>query len=223
MIYVYLLLRPGDPPPPPGHTGFGPVHAWPLAEVVAWGSEVSAPPPPQLDALRTHDAVVRTALRAATPLPVRFGTVVADLAALEAALAPRAQDLAAALAFLEGCVEIGLTLPWHRPAPTPPRPTSGRAYLEGRAAALRAAAARRAEATAALEAVAAALRPWARATKVEVHATPTLAGRVAYLVHRRQLGAVRAALPAVRKTWPSLGISGPWAPYSFADANIDAP
>lgn len=189
-----------------------------------WLSE-SAAAPPAVERLRAHEAVVRRALRSATPLPVRFGAAVfPDEAAAREALRESAEAFTATLERVAGRVEMGVRVSW-RTAPAAPaaegtgRPPvrSGREYLEARRDALAAEAERRRLADAALERVAVAFGEVEMETVREPAPEGELAGRLAQLVHLRDLGRYRKVAARARESLPELelDLTGPWAPYSF--------
>src|SRR5690606_19330840 len=112
VITVFCVRGAGDPPPPEGLTGPGGgavrlVDEGPLA---VWVSDAAGPA--DVDAIRAHDAVVRAALRGATPLPARFGTAFSDERELRASLREREGELLESLARVAGKVEMGLRVEW---------------------------------------------------------------------------------------------------------------
>src|SRR5688500_18390682 len=88
-----------------------------LGAVGVWISRLS-PFEAQPADLLAHHRVVEAVAAAGAALPVRFGTSFADGAALERALAPRADALLAALARVGAKRELALTLAWTDPGPT---------------------------------------------------------------------------------------------------------
>lgn len=226
MITVYCLRRPGDPPPPEGLAGIAgaPVQRVEEEAVGAWVSAVGpGSPSPDVDAVRAHDAVVRAALRSATPVPARFGTVYADEAALRAGLRERAAELGEALARVHGRVEMGLRVEWEAPvlpakkAERGASVTSGRAYLDRRRAEIEAQEALRERAAGLLQEVEAIVAPEGYPTVRTLLPTQGVAGSVAHLVHRHAVGVYRGRVDEARAAMPQvrLEVTGPWAPYSF--------
>jgi hypothetical protein len=172
-------------------------------------------PVPSARVLRRHDEVVRALAQAAPAVvPVRFGTLLADAAALEQALRPRLPRLRAALALVRGRVQMTLRVWQPRgdappPAPAAEGPGAGRRYLRARAAWWRGAD------VPGLRPLLDAVRPFAAAERIERHVTPPLTASIYHLVDRRQAAAYRRALKGQRSRL-RLRLSGPWPPYAFA-------
>src|SRR5918911_1693864 len=81
------------------------------------------------EAILAHARVVeQLAATAAAVLPMRFGGAVADDDELRRRLAPREQELAAALERVSGCVELGLRVLAAQRDAAPA--ASGREYME---------------------------------------------------------------------------------------------
>jgi len=78
---------------------------------------VGAAPPAPIEATRrfmlAHTAVLERAMRVADVLPLRFGTVAPDAAALRRCLAAHAPAFHAALEGVAGRVELGVKAQWH--------------------------------------------------------------------------------------------------------------
>lgn len=219
-MIAYCIRKRGDPPPDPGVRGVEglPVRLLEDDALGLWWSP-GDPGLPEIDSVREYDAVVRAALRSATPVPLRFGTPLADEEEARQLLHERRDELLESLGRVGGRVEIGLRILWETPPAPAPEPVdeSGRAYLESRRAALRQERETRARATEIAERVgehfAALDAPMVR----QLLPAPGVAAALAHLVHRgsgrlyRQcLEEARAAIPGVR-----LKATGPWAPYSF--------
>lgn len=165
-------------------------------------------------ALRRHDAAVRRLVsRAEAVLPVRFGTVVTDAAALARALAPRVVGLREALALVTGHEQMTLRVYGDVAArsdeSTEATGGPGQRYLARRFRARRAPE---------VDPLRHALRGLVSAERVERHERPPLLASVYHLVRRgdseRYLATVAAAsarLGAVR-----VSPSGPWPAYAFA-------
>ena len=110
--YVYAIL-PAGALLPVGLTGLDGEPLWTvpardLAAVVSAPGDAS--PHPTLDRLLCHEAVVEVIGRAVPSLPVRFGMVLADAAAVARALDVRAGILAEDLRRVGGRVELGVTI-----------------------------------------------------------------------------------------------------------------
>ncbi len=231
MLYAYCICRTGDAGPDYSLTGVddAPVILLENTHLGVWLSE-SEPVSPTPERLRQHDGVVQAALLTATPLPVRFGALFPDEAAVRQMLAAREAELLATLERVQGRVEMGVTIFWdveqerarllaERPDLRLPQepPATGREYLERRRRAriLEEELQRRAEEL--LEQVAAALESESDPSMRRLLPQPQVAGMVAHLVRREAVGSYRRRGARVRAMLPevNLTISGPWAPYSF--------
>ncbi len=231
MLYAYCIRRAGDPPPDPSLTGVGGMAVWVLEDgrLGIWLSDAKrVETTPQR--LREHDRVVRAALRTATPLPIRFGTGFPDEDAARNLLDSRQNEMLAALARVEGKVEMGVTVFWDQHAARTTLleeqpelrvaaiiPSSGREYLERQkhSRLLSEQLQRRAEAL--LERVTAAFESQHYPSETRLLPRPGVAGIIAHLVPREEVTGYRRQLEQVRKALPGvkLEVTGPWAPYSF--------
>lgn len=232
-IYLYCLLR-GASDPPPALLGIDgvPVDAVDVGGLYAWISEAPhTPVSPTVDRAREHDRVVRAAMEIETPLPARFGQVVADRGALERLIASRRQPLAAALESVAGAVEmtVKVRIPSASPARHRPAKTAigeggqGRRYLEQVAAAHRREQNVLAEEQAVRERVCRAVAPLIRAEAFAGTSAGSDVASLSHLVPRDRITAYRSAIQALRVDNPalSLRVSGPWAPYSFTQMGAD--
>jgi hypothetical protein len=196
-----------------------PVRVVPLGGLCLVATEREAPPAVTAEALREHDRIVRC-LADLTPalLPARFGQTAPDVATLQAAIAPRAGELARALERVAGCRQMTLRLfaedgapvaPAVSPAPDEEGP--GARYLRERRQLPDAA-------VETLRALGAALGPLVRAERIEPAASPRL---VATAYHLVPTVAVADYTDVVGAHAPRGGIavrvSGPWPPYAFAE------
>jgi gas vesicle protein GvpL/GvpF len=148
-------------------------------------------------------------------LPGRFSNGFGDENALRGAIGERTAKLRAALEHVRGNVEIGLRVirPGRRDVSTS---SSGRDYLSGRLADVQ-------SAERAAEQIHTPLAAAARASTLNVLATPDLLLSAAYLIPRSEVDAFRARVQRLDDDQPELTFvcTGPWPPYSFAtvDAN----
>lgn len=212
-LYIYAVLDEA----PAAALGTGvlgePLRAVSCGTLLAVAGEIGEAPAPSLTALREHDAVIRRLADAAPAvLPARFGSVVADDAALRALILPRAATLGERLAHVRGRAQMTLRAYGHAEPTASASRTSGAAYLRDR---------RRTHdprhALPALLPRLAALEPFVLDQRFEAHGTPPLLATVHHLVDRVR---VHAYLDAAAAAKDGIGlrvtVSGPWAPYAFA-------
>ena len=198
----------------------------PLAMVRAAGLcalTSEAPPGPigtEKDLLQ-HEHVVETLMGEHDLLPARFGTVLADEAAVRELLAERREGFARALERVAGSVELGVRVMLDRQeesrAARRDDAASGTEYL------LRA---KRAERRAAelIERLDRELTPLAKDRRVRARRSLLDPVRCAYLVDRVQLDSFRARSASLADEAPDaqLVCTGPWPPYSFVGARQEA-
>jgi len=220
-IYLYCVLptRSEAPTGPLAGIDGSPVRAIELAGLELWVSEVDVPAVvPTLERARAHDAVVRTALEGATPVPARFGQIFADDRTLLEGVERRRHSLLAALERVRGAVEMTVTAPLNRVANNP-RPTSGsgRAYLESVRREQAAIIERIRQADFLHQRVAAVVSGLVmEEARAEVGAASRTLG-ISHLVSRSIVPQYRAATAGLGVALPAqrILITGPWAPYSF--------
>jgi hypothetical protein len=214
MIWVYAICdRPELPPPRRRGLAQAPLDAIRegalLAVITRHGRPVGEPAP---DALWAHERVVERLMTERTVLPMRFGSVVEDEPALHELLAARQEAFVAALARVEGCVELGVrvleTAPGTSAATPPVAPVNGREYLLARM--------RDGQRSDGLHDPLAALAVDAR-RQLARSADEVL--RSSYLVERQVVPRFRAAVERLQRAHPEVAIlcTGPWPPYSFVD------
>jgi hypothetical protein len=247
-LYVYALLG-SRPAHGPGRGVLAaPVRIVRVGRLFAAVGEIPEAPAVQPATLRAHDAVVRRLARATGALlPVRFGTLVGDMRELSRALAPRAAQLGAALALVEGREQMTLRVFATARARQrrgrdgrrlPPDPLeslglgrdrlrnvarAGRLGPGARYLATRMLAARRARRVPEIAWLRPALRPFVTAERVERCDAPPLVASVHHLIARgdarRYLAAVAASTAAGTHDVRVLP-SGPCPPYAFAPGTI---
>ena len=217
-VYLYALLSAA----PTCEAGVGVcaarLRAVALGGLVALVGDVAAAPSPTAVTLRAQDGVLRRlAAVVDAVLPVRFGTLVADDAALAAALAPRAPDLTRALGRVSGCEQMTLRV-WGEVTATTPAPAieggPGTRYLAGRRLAIE-----RAHRVPELEPARHRLGELVREERAERHDRPPLLATVQHLVPRgtgdRYIDAIDAARESLRP-W-RVSVTGPWPAYAFVE------
>jgi hypothetical protein len=215
-VYLYALLggAPADTP------GVGvcdePLRLVDLGGPLALVGDVAAALPPSPATLTAQDALLRRlAPEVDAILPARFGTLLADDAALVEALGPRCRELAQALARVAGCEQMTLRV-WGEQAAAWPEAESAGAGPGARYLAAR----RRARQVPEVEALRQRLGALVRAERTERHDRPPLLATVQHLVARgqsaRYLAEVDAAGPSLHP-W-RVTVTGPWLPYAFGEA-----
>jgi hypothetical protein len=144
-------------------------------------------------------------------LPARFGGAHTDTAALRAAVTDRQHELAAALARVRGCVELGVRA--LAPAAERTAAATGADYMRARLE-------HRQEAERLADELHAPLAALAREATRTVGATPRLLLSAAYLVPKDEVSGFTELVEKLQAEHPQLGIvcTGPWPPYSFATA-----
>jgi len=151
MLYLYAIInRPTAPLPAIGGLGERPVQAIAWGDIAAIYSPYDGPAPrAEVAHLWRHEAVVEHLLHTHSVLPVRFGALLPDEAALTALLRERHDHFVAGLSRVAGRVEVSVRALWAAEAPLPAsRPAeaeSGRAYMARRMAEAQAREARRRE------------------------------------------------------------------------------
>jgi hypothetical protein len=230
LLYLYCLLR-ATREPPAGLVGVddAPVRAVDLGGLCAWVSDIDVGTIVASPArARSHDRVVRRALDWETPLPARFGQMVADVAGLTDMVASRRAALISALDTIAGSVEmtVRMLLPVdakegasRRQPPRDRRTNTGRAYLERVSADQRRERNVLAQAGIVRERVTSAVQGLVRAEAFTGASAGSGMATLAHLVPRENIEGYRSALLQLRSNEPTLAImvSGPWAPYSFTE------
>lgn len=206
-----------------------PVRAVDLGGLGAWVSDtVAGAIPATPDRARHHDRVVRTALERETPLPVRFGQIVTDEAALAEIVSSRRATFESALERVAGTVEmtVRLLVPSGAGVADAGHATDsvkgdmpGRDYLEQVAAVQRQERNVLATEEIVRGRVSSAVRGLVRAESFAGATSGSRMGTLSHLVARENIEAYRSALLGLRDEEPGLAImvSGPWAPYSFTE------
>lgn len=225
--YLYCIIPAGCEAPAASRRG---VDAAAVREVCAGGlaAWVSDLPDqavrPSVARARAHDDVVRDAMARATPVPARFGQVLAGDADVAALLDERHDALLESLERVHGCVEmtVRVLFPGHGGARGPAPRESGSAYLRwvrerqqvrqavtDQAEFLRRGVARAVEEAGVVrDIVWATMAPGARSLE-SAHLVP----RPLIARHRE---VVRTTVE--RDHHMKVMMSGPWAPYTFCAA-----
>jgi hypothetical protein len=181
------------------------------------------------DNLWQHEAIVEVLMADRAVLPVRFGTVLSNKAAVQNVLAAHYADFVASLDRVRGRVELGLRVLWNSEIQNPKskiqNPNSGRAYLMARLEEERQARAWRQRAEALAEELHASLAQLAAESTQQVLVTPRLLLTAAYLVERDRVTVFQREVEALSTAYPALRFlcTGPWPPYNFVAATVPAP
>lgn len=248
MIYLYAITDRPDIPLP-ALTGLEQAarpKSYPYRDIAAVISHTTtAAPSPVETNLWQHEGVLEALMTDHTILPVRFGTVLTDEAALKDVLETHYADFAAGLKQVCGRVELSLRVLWEnevsrgvggrkdkcedQPRPSPPFPqlwrvrgeggaeASGRDYLLSRLEVERQRQSLRRGAETLAADLHASLAHLSVESTCQVLLTPCLLLKGAYLVEREQLIAFRQGVVGLSVTYPALRFlcTGPWPPYNF--------
>jgi hypothetical protein len=222
-LYLYCVRRAEHPPPGElAGVGGAPTLHLVRGSFSAWFARLPRLAPDE-PALRAHEAVMRAALRTATPVPMRFGTWLAGTAALEQLLEREGERLLALLARVGGRVEMGVRAVDVGEAASPPRRSTasamgpGRSYLERRRAEMGVERGREARAGALSLAVRSRLESEGSEVLATLVPDADTLFELSFLIDR---GRVRSFRECFDRLSPPAGgvdltLSGPWAPYSF--------
>jgi hypothetical protein len=205
VIHLYAFVRGLRSLPDCAGVAGEPLELEELDGLTAVVGRIAEPAAQSADAAVAHGRVVEALVEHADAvLPARLGAPFRDRAALEAATGARAGEVCERLLRVHGCVELAVQVAAAGGQET--QPPDGTSYLLGRAR-------RTAAATSAHEALV------AHALDSRVQRTDSLL-RAAYLVRRGDVDAFARRVDEVADGRPDLAIlcTGPWAPYSFAEA-----
>ncbi|MFY2556748.1 GvpL/GvpF family gas vesicle protein [Corallococcus terminator] len=229
--YLYGVVR-AEGPLDFGPIGLGmpPAHVHTVREGVLVAL-VSAAPARVVDPTRAnllaHQRAAEVVLREHTLLPVAFGTVLGSEAEVRGLLRSSQDALARALKSLEGKVELGLKVLYHREH-LARRMEMEDPSLRRRESEAEAEHERRlghaVEMRAALDmaAMQEGLRPLASATRTDAPVGERMLLNASFLVARDEVAAfeARVRMLAARSDLYAFRFTGPWAPYSFVDVRL---
>ncbi|RKG92272.1 GvpL/GvpF family gas vesicle protein [Corallococcus sp. CA053C] len=228
--YVYAIVREEDGwEPELAGLGTSRVHAVHEGGLLALVSSVAGPRvAPTRANLLAHQRVMEAVLREHTLVPVAFGTVLPSEERVRELLRTAHAPLTEALTALEGRVELGLKVHFHRDAlarqleeETPELARGPSEPEEDHEQRLEAALLERTRRD--MEVLNDGLRPLAAA----VHESAPLGERmllnVAFLVDRARVTAFEARVKALaaRTEVYAFRFTGPWPAYSFVDLRLD--
>ena len=198
MIELYAITDDPAPPDPP------------LRAVKSDGLTALCAPAEQreltAEVLWEHEAVVESLMEERDLLPMRFGTLVEDDDAAVRALEEKREELRSSLDRVRGAVELAVRAEASAPTGRAPSGTTGAEYIRAKA--------HRTEAARLLHEPLAFL---ARESVVQPGPEPL---RAAYLVDAEAVDGFVATVRELQRAHPGLSIlcTGPWPPYSFAEA-----
>jgi hypothetical protein len=179
----------------------------------------------------THAAVVRSVLDRATPLPVRFGTLVTEQQ-LRSYVTTHREALEANLAKVRGCVEMSVKIIWDSgdnsgdetdPEPESSKIGTGAAFLKQKHREILGGELRATRAREVAEWLRAEVGAHVREEQITLCPTEKLVLAAAHLVERGAVQHYRDRLAEARKQRPELHFlaSGPWPPYSFSNIDLE--
>lgn len=185
--------------------------------------------PVNRDNALAHAAVVRSVLDRTTPLPFRFGTLVAE-EQLSSYLTARREALLAKFAQIRGCVEMNVKIISDRDqqhdAKDEVAEKPGTSFLLQKQREIAGSEARAAEAKSVAGWLEGLVAEYVREKDFKTNVTSQLLLSAAHLVERELVEQYRLKLKVAREEAqaerPELKflISGPWAPYSFASIDL---
>lgn len=225
-LHPYCITPAGHEPGSLRGLGDARVRSFVAAGLGAWASEHPEPPAASVDAARTHDAVIRSAMSpTVTPVPLRFGQWAASEAVLQERLEVHADRWSALLQEFAGAVEMGIRFepveaharPAAEATDRPRRAGSGREYMELLAGRVHERDAAERERARLLERVAIVLGDAALRT---ASGSPPGAAHALWVAHLVRLGRVDeyrnlADRIGQQEAGYRVAVTGPWPPYSF--------
>lgn len=220
MIHVYAFTEELDEPPESEGVDGAPLECLSVDGVTAIFSRrrgTSSAETLRDDAL-AHGAVVESLMeRGRAVVPVRFGEVLLDDAALGASLRARVDSLRDVFGRVRGCVEVSLRV-WDADAPAAATAATGTDYMRLRLA-------EETRRRAAAETLHRRLADVSRAARVQEGAAEgrqRFAG--AYLVQEERLHEARRAVDEFAAAHPELTVvcTGPWPPFNFVTGEVAA-
>jgi hypothetical protein len=199
-------------------------------ELAAVVSPIAEPPrmaAPSTAELLDYERVIRSQHAIADVVPMRFGSMLADEAAVRAHLEDQRAVYLRALKRVAGCVELGVRMwvsgPGRPVAPEEPpkqEPRSGADYLKALQRRYSAESRLRDHCAALEQALVAKVGPLCREHRMELSSPrpgePVLCS-VYFLVPRDKVSVFRTALPVDSGHDTPTTLSGPWPPFNFVD------
>lgn len=174
-----------------------------------------------------HAAVIQGVLKETTPLPFRFGTRI-DEQQLESYVGAKSEALRAKLDQVRGCVEMNVKIisdhDWTaEPQTSGTQETPGTAFLAEKQREIRGSEARVAAAKQVAEWLEGQVAAIAKQTQIQTSPVGKLLVAAAHLIARERVDEFRMRVTEARRERPDLHFlrSGPWAPYSFANMDLE--
>jgi len=174
-----------------------------------------------------HAAVVQGLLERTTPLPFRFGALVTE-EQLQNYVSAKREALQVKLEQVRGCVEMSVKIisdrDWtEEPATNIGHEKPGTAFLSEKRREILGGEARAQEAKRVAGWLEGQVREVVREIDFKPNTTSKLIVASGYLVERVRLDEFRQKVAAARQHRPELHflVSGPWAPYSFANIDLE--
>ena len=175
-----------------------------------------------------HATVVRSILDRTTPLPFRYGTIVTEQQ-LRSYVSAHRPALETKLAALRDCIEMSVKIIWEsvqtEQATSSPDPSQGpgATFLAKKRREILGDEIKAAQATEVSTWLHEEMRDLIRDEQVILRPTAKLILSAAHLVERARIPQYREKLAQTRRERPELHflLSGPWAPYSFANIGLE--
>lgn len=226
MVYVYSIIdEPAIPTPAILGLDGAALHTLEYRDIGAVLSLSPISKVSQTEAnLWQHEAVVEALMTDHTVLPMRFGTILPDEAAVLAKLTTRYDEFIAGLNCVRGHVELALRVLWDEEVPQTPnrRPTpvnaGGRDYMLAQLEEQRESEKRSEGAKALAEDIHSSLARLSAESIRRTLVTSRLLLTAAYLVKREGVEAFRQEAEMLNLANPGVRLlcTGPWPPYNFA-------
>ena len=174
-----------------------------------------------------HAAVIQSVLKETTPLPFRFGTR-SSQQQLESYIGARSEALRSKLQEVRGCVEMNVKIisprNWtEEPQASETQETPGTAFLAEKRREILGSQARATEANQVAEWLKEQLAAVAKQTQMQTTPTGKMLVAAAHLLEKHRVDEFRIKIAEARRERPDLHflLSGPWAPYSFANMDLE--
>jgi hypothetical protein len=220
LLYAIAGQRPGA-----SAAGVG-IDAVPLRRVSEGGlsalvSEHDRVPAPDEEVLWSFEHAIEAEMDSGAVLPVRFGSVLRDAAAVRELLRDRHDELLTQLERIGTAVELSVRLVWPTPAPPPDAPgvesQSGTAYMLARLAPQR-------RAREMAERLHAGLDQIARDVRYFLLVGPTVPVKASFLVDRERIEEFVTRVRSFETAFENVRLSctGPWPAYSFVGTGARA-